>query len=48
MEADASADLMVLALERKAELEAQGRKVYIVPFGGSCALGSFRLRLLCI
>lgn len=39
-ETDASSDLMALALARKAELEIQGKKVYIVPFGGSCALGS--------
>lgn len=39
-ETDAAADLMVLALARKAELESLGKRVYIVPFGGSCALGS--------
>lgn len=34
------ADLMAAAITRKAELEALGKKVYIIPFGGSTALGS--------
>ncbi len=33
-------DLMSAAMVRKAELEALGKKVYIIPFGGSTALGS--------
>lgn len=37
---DSSADLMQYAIKRKAELETQGKKVYIIPFGGSDALGS--------
>lgn len=39
-ETNADADLMAVAIARKAELEAQGKKVYIIPFGGSSALGS--------
>lgn len=35
-----TADLMTAAIARKAELEDLGKKVYIIPFGGSTALGS--------
>lgn len=39
-ETDANADLINVALLRKQELEQTGKKVYIIPFGGSSALGS--------
>lgn len=39
-ELSADADLMSAAIARKAELKALGKKVYIIPFGGSTALGS--------
>lgn len=36
----ADADLVAFAETRKTQLEAQGRKVYVIPVGGSNALGS--------
>jgi len=39
-ETTAEVDLMAAAIARKIELEGLGKKVYIIPFGGSSALGS--------